>query len=425
VNLQVYTAPWVLPGRPEVPGAPAAAIRDGAIALEGDAVVAVGPRAEVEARFGRGEPLDAVILPALVNAHLHLELSHLAGKVPGGAGLAAWIGQVIAARAEARSDDAPAAMSSAASALRGAGVAAVGDVSNTLASLEPLARAGLCGTVFHEVLGFTRERFERYREAARAERGVRPAPRGLRVLESPHAVYSTNRDALLGLLRAGPGSIHLAEDPAEREFCRDGTGPFRTMLERLLAAEAHRTSGDVRPRAEIDALRVRWRSPLAAAVQDLGLGPHHLAVHCVDLDPRDVELLAHSGATAVLCPRSNRHISGLVPPLPALLSARIPLAIGTDSLASSPSLAPLAELTTLRRAFPDVPAARLLPLAWNGPAVGAPHGGRLAAGEAPGILAAPLAGARPEDPFELLLERFGGDRPSFGWIRPNAPEARA
>ncbi len=412
MTTQVLSAPWVLPGRPEVPGAPAAAIRDGAIALDGEAVLAVGPRAEVEARHGRGEPLDAVILPALVNAHLHLELSHLAGKVPGGAGLAAWIGQVIAARAEARSDDAPAAMSSAASALRAAGVAAVGDVSNTLASLEPLARAGLCGTVFHEVLGFTRERFERYREAARAERGVRPAPRGLRVLESPHAIYSTNREALLALLRAGPGSIHLAEDPAERGFCRDGEGPFRGLLAGIGATAA-----------EVDALRVRGRSAVAAIAPELG--PQHLAVHCVDLDREDLALLAASRATAVLCPRSNHHISGLVPPLPALLAAGVPLAVGTDSLASSPSLAPLAELALLRRAFPDVPAARLLPLAWNGPAVGAPHVGRLTAGEAPGILAAPLGGARPEDPFELLLDVFGGDGPSFGWIRQNAPEARA
>ncbi len=63
--------------------------------------------------------------------------------------------------------------------------------------------------------------------------------------------------------------------------------------------------------------------------------------------------------------------------------------------------------------------ARLLSLAWNGPAVGAPHVGRLEPGAAPGLLAAPLAGARPEDPFAFLLGSFGADERPFTWIRPN------
>jgi cytosine/adenosine deaminase-related metal-dependent hydrolase len=411
VTTRVISAPWVLPGRPETAGAPAVAIRDGAVALDGDAVVSVGKRPEIEARHGAGERVDGILLPALVNAHLHLEVSHMAGMVPGGEGLAAWIARFVAARAAVRAGGAAEAMAAASRALRSAGVAAAGDVSNTLSSLDPLSQAGICGTVFHEVLGFAPERFGHYLAAARAERGVRPVPRGLRVLESPHAVYSTNRDSLWALLRAGACSIHLAEDPAEREFCRDGTGPFRRLLEELGATE-------------IDALRVQGRSPVAAAVQAGGLGPGQLAVHCVDLDPEDVKLLAGSGATVVLCPRSNRHISGLLPPLPALLEAGLPLAVGTDSLASSPSLSPLAELALLHREFPAVPAARLLPLAWNGPAVGAPHVGRLAAGAAPGVIAAPLAGARPDDPFRYLLGAFGADERPFGWIRPNAMEVQ-
>ncbi len=78
--VRVVAAPWVLPG----PDAPP--VQDGAVALDGDVLVDLGPRAGVEARHGPAEAIDAVILPALVNAHLHLELSHLAGKVPGGRG---------------------------------------------------------------------------------------------------------------------------------------------------------------------------------------------------------------------------------------------------------------------------------------------------------------------------------------------------
>jgi aminodeoxyfutalosine deaminase len=405
VTPTVVSAPWVLPGRAEP------AIRDGAIALDGDAVVAVGKRAEIEHRYGAGERLDAILLPALVNAHLHLELSYLKGGVAGGEGLPSWIGLFVSSRTAARAGRPEEAMAMAAEDLRRAGVAAVGDVSNTLASLEPLARNGICGTVFHEIFGFAPERLERVALGARAERTRRgPPPRGLRVVESPHAVYSTHRVGLEALLRAGPGSLHLAEDPAERLFCRDGSGGFRRMNEALGGTGL-----------EIDALRVQGRSAVAAVAPLLR--PHHLVVHCVDLDDEDVGLLALSGATAVLCPRSNRYIVGLLPRLPALLEAGVPMAVGTDSLASSPSLAPLAELALLHREYPQVPAERLLPLAWNGPAVGAPHVGRLAPGAAPGVVAAPLGGARPDDPFAFLLGSFGSDERPFTWVRPNAMEA--
>jgi len=78
------------------------AIPDGAVALEGDRIVAVGPRAELEARYGAGERREAILLPALVNAHLHLELSHMAGSVVGGEGLPSWIELFVSARARGR-----------------------------------------------------------------------------------------------------------------------------------------------------------------------------------------------------------------------------------------------------------------------------------------------------------------------------------
>jgi hypothetical protein len=101
--------------------------------------------------------------------------------------------------------------------------------------------------------------------------------------------------------------------------------------------------------------------------------------------------------------------------------------VGTDSLASAPSLSPLAELAALRAAFPAVPADRLLPLAWNGPAVGAPGVGALRPGAAPGLLAAPLGGARPPDPFDFAIASLGAGEVRPRWLarpRPAAQEDR-
>jgi cytosine/adenosine deaminase-related metal-dependent hydrolase len=395
VSVRVVAAPWLLAGRG------GRAIADAAVALDGDRVVAAGPRAAVEARHGRAEAVDAVLLPAFANAHTHLELSHLAGQVPGGDGLAPWVRRLLAARSGAGGPGA--GVAAAIAALERHGVAAVGDVSNTLAALPALRAAGLLGSVFHEVVGFTRERVGA--DLARADERLLaagdPGP-GLRVLRSPHGVYSTHPEVVARLLAAGPASIHLAEDPAERELCARAAGPFAEM-NRALGAP------DLAPFA---------RSPAAAVAAHLR--PGSLCVHCVDLDGDDVALLAASGATAVLCPRSNLHVGGRLPDLPRLLAAGVPLAVGTDSLASSPSLAPLAEVAALAAAFPRVDRARLLELAWNGAAVGAPEVGAIAPGAAPGIVAAALDGAPPADPVAWLL---GEPERAFGWIARPRPAA--
>ncbi len=394
--VRVLAAPYLFTGEGD-------ALRDGAVALDGDTVVAVGPRGAIEARFGPAEGLDAIILPALVNAHTHLELSHLRGRVSGGEGLAPWVQRLVAVRLAHPACDL-AALDEALRELSEAGVAAVGDVTNTLAPLQPLARAGLAGTLYHEVFGFSSARIEAALAAARELRTAagEPGP-GLTVAPSPHAVYSTHPEARARLLRDGPASIHLAEDPAERAFCAEGRGPFASM-NRALGA------GPLRPLG---------RSAVSVVAPDLG--PRSLAVHVVDLDEEDLSALAASGATAVLCPRSNLHIGGRLADLPRLLAAGVPLAVGTDSLASSPSLSPLAELAALGGAFPSVPASRLLPLAWNGAAVGAPAVGRLAPGSTPGVIAAPLAGARPEDPAAWLLERHGAGGRPLRWLARHRP----
>ena len=404
--IRVVAAPWVLIGRP-AQGGHAGALRDGAVALDGEVIREVGPAADLEARHGAAERLDAVLLPALVNAHLHLELSHLSGQVPGGEGLPAWIERFVEARRARGEAGAEAAMREGAAALGAAGVAAVGDVSNTLGSLAPLAEVGLAGTVFHEVFGSRPEWLAAARATAAAARAAAPPAPGLRVVESPHAVYSTDRDGLRALLAGPPASLHLAEDPAEREFVVTGGGPF-------------------------GALRARWgsppsppgwaRSPVALAVPGLRRG--WLLVHAVDLDAEDLGLLSRSGATVVLCPRSNHHISRLRPPLPRLLAAEVPLAVGSDSLASSPSLSPLAELARLRQEFPEVLPRRLLPLAWNGPAVGAPGVGRLVAGAAPGLLAVPLEGRRIDDPFAHVIAQGEAGAP-LRWLARHHPEIPA
>ncbi len=407
MSVRVVAAPWVFTGRADpLPLEAATAISDGAVALDGHVILAVGARDDLERRYGQAERLDAVLLPALVNAHTHLELSHLRGRVPGGEGLAPWIRLLVSVRA---GDPRPGrALDEAILDLEKAGVAAIGEVTNTLAALPHLVRAGIAGTLYHEVFGFSDARIAASLAAAdeTLARASDPGP-GLAIARSPHSVYSTHPRVLAELLRAGPASVHLAEDPGERVFCASKAGPFAS-LQRMLGP------------VEVCPL---GRSAVAVAAPHMG--PRSLAVHGVDLDADDLEDLARSRATVVLCPRSNLHVGGRLADLPRLLATGIPLAIGTDSLASSPSLSPLAELAALARAFPQLSPAKLLPLAWNGAAVGAPAVGRLAPGSAPGLVAARLDGARPGDPAAWLVEAFGAAERPFAWIARAHPTQSA
>src|ERR1700733_3335945 len=124
-------------------GAP---LRDGAVVVDaGGTFVDVGPAAEVLPRHA-GVPIErvrGVVLPGLVNAHTHLELSALQGQVPGGAGFVAWVEHLIGARAELDRETESQAIDRAVAELVASGTAAVGDVSNTLGAVHPLARAGI------------------------------------------------------------------------------------------------------------------------------------------------------------------------------------------------------------------------------------------------------------------------------------------
>jgi aminodeoxyfutalosine deaminase len=347
---------------------------DVAVVVEGARIVEVRRRA---ASDGPAEP--GLLVPGLVNAHLHLELGWAAGRVPGGGGLGAWVSRLMSLpRPDGRVLDA--------GPLVDAGTALVCDISNAGDTAEALDAAGLDGVVQHELLGMRREGLEARVALARA-----PDRRVGRVLvrPSPHATYSTPEPLLRAAARPGAAaaSIHLAEDAAEAELLRHGTGPI----------------ADAMDAAGID---WRWFRPPGctptAWLDRLGLlGPDLLLVHAVHLEGDDLQRIAARGAPVCLCPRSNLHIGGRLPDVGALRAAGVPLCLGTDSLASSPDLDVLGELPVLARAWPEVEAATWLHLATAGGAAAlrAPRYGAIAVGAAPGLVRLQV-----DDPRSLLEE---------------------
>jgi cytosine/adenosine deaminase-related metal-dependent hydrolase len=394
-------ASWVLIGDGETPP-----LRDGAVVVDARGVVfGVGLASELRAEFPGARwdaPRSAVLMPGLVNAHTHLELSALRGDVPGGDGFVPWVRQMVSLRAERGADGDEESIGEAVAELVRAGTAAVGEVSNSLASVSSLAQAPLVARVFAEVFGLTRLAADVMLGMAReriAELGALPV--NVSVTLAPHTPFSLHPavfEAICVEARAAGArtSVHLAEHDAERAFLRDGTGPF---LEFLSARTAH--PADWAPPG---------LDPVRYARSRGALGPHALAVHLTDARPDELALLVETNTPVVLCPRSNWHIERRVPPLEGMLAAGLRPGLGTDSLASSPSLDVLAEARALRARFPAVPARALVAMAtsWGARALGVEAlVGRLATGLAPGVLAlAHASGAAPDDPEEyVLLER--------------------
>jgi cytosine/adenosine deaminase-related metal-dependent hydrolase len=340
------------------------------VAIEDGRIVWVGPR------HGPGQPDgplkdlgDGVLAPGLVNAHCHLELSHLAGRLPAGTGFVPWVEALVAERGRDEPEPVRARAREGIRALEESGTVAVGDVSNALGHLDLLQDSRLHAVVFFELLAWDPGRSEATLQAAEARLAGGSNGR-VRVRLAAHAPHSVSPPLLEGLRqRGGPASIHLAESAAETAFLSAGGGDWAAFLERRGLGRVPFRAPGLSPVRYLDSLGV--------------LRPGLVAAHCVRVDAADRALLARRGVNVALCPRSNRNLGVGLPPLPELLADGVRLCLGTDSLASAESLDLLEDAALLHRTYPQVDPAALVHMATAGGAAALGFGelGTLAAGQ--------------------------------------------
>ncbi|MFI5246720.1 MAG: amidohydrolase family protein [Gemmatimonadales bacterium] len=346
-----YHASWVLP----ITGTP---IRDSWVAVDRGRIVAYGAEGARVLPADGAQAVDlghVAVMPGLVNAHTHLELSYLRDEVPPASEFVKWVRGVMAARRERKDPNAPEILDGIERALEEAvacGTAIVGDVSNTLVTFEPLVNSPLSGVVFYELIRFNAPDPEGFVDAAwRTIGALKPTSR-VHVGLAAHAPYSVAPLVFRAIRKVidrdpfAPCSVHLSESAAEIEFIRSGEGPWRALLE------------------EVGAWDPRWVAPGVSPVQFLDdsgfLDARVLAVHGVQMGKADLDRLAARGTRLVTCPRSNGHTGAGAPPIAEFYESGVRVAIGTDSLASSPDLNVFAELATMRALAPSVPASKLL-----------------------------------------------------------------
>jgi cytosine/adenosine deaminase-related metal-dependent hydrolase len=376
----LFRAGWVVP----VDGPP---LRDAAVAVEDGQVRWVGPAAQAPP----GETRDlgpGVLLPGLVNAHCHLELSHLSGRLAQASGFVDWVERLVTIRPQDSPDTVRRHAAAGIQELEDTGTAAVGDVSNTLAHLDLLAGSSLRARVFFELIGWDPEAAERVLDAAHARLGSLNLPDTVTVSLAAHAPHSVSPALLRAIVEAGGVSaLHLAESPHERRFLHGRDAEWSAFLARRGLGHVPFVPPHLSPVAYLDRLGV--------------LRPGLVAAHGVQVDEADCALLASRGVSIVLCPRSNLALDVGLAPVPELRAAGVRLAIGTDSLASVPNLDLWEDVLALHRAFPSLEPEWLVRTATQGgaEALGLHGFGRIAPGaeaafafaEGPRSLSDPLA----------------------------------
>ncbi|HVD91825.1 MAG TPA: amidohydrolase family protein [Vicinamibacterales bacterium] len=382
-----YRAAWVLPiTRPP--------IRGGVVSIERDRIAAVAEHA--------GEPVEdlgnVAILPGLVNAHTHLELSWMHGQIARGPSMPGWAASLMSLRRSVSHEPAE-PITDAIVAACASGTCLVGDVTNTFAAYEPLMDSELSAAIFRELLGFSAPDPDAVVSAVAARIADLMPIAWLRPSIVPHAPYSVSPALLQAIARHSRGqplSIHLGESAQEIEFLRGATGEWRDLLESLGVWNA------------------AWVPPACGPVEyldRLGLVDRHLiAVHGVHFDATDLSRLAAAESTIVTCPRSNRWTGAGVPPIDAFYASGVRVAVGTDSLASVEDLNVFAELAEVRRLAPSVHAAKILESATLAGAQALGFGGELGALE-PGKRAQLLAVRLPADVADVEEYLLSGIEP--------------
>lgn len=392
---QILHARYILP----VVGEP---IENGFVAIEGSRIAAVGKNPPSGETFDLG---NAVILPGLINAHAHLELSGFSRPLgEEGMNFVDWIREIIDHRQNFPIDF-DAAISAGLRECSKEGVTTVGNISQLAETDAAYDNSSLAGIRFLEliapnaertlaVLDFLKTEFPKRRQAA----GAKSWSLGL----GPHAPYSVHPDLLQAAVEVSaeqkvPLAMHLAESCEEMQLLQEGKGPFRDFLIERNLFDPATFPGGKRPMDYMQILARAWKT---------------LVVHGNYLNDEEIAFLAdrRDRMAVVYCPRTHAYFRHDPYPLEKMLSAGATVCLGTDSRASSPDLSMLAEMRFVAERFPRLDRTRIMSLATIDAARalgGADEIGSLEPGKTANLAVVSLPEGTSSDPCRLLMQSNG------------------
>ncbi len=353
----IYTARYLVSGN-------APPVEAGAFFAHAGKIAAIGTLTELKTSYPHVKVVDfddALMVPLLVNAHTHLELTDFpqwtseCGGAESPENFVDWILHLISVKRKLKIEQFAPSLQHGIEQSIAAGTGAVGDILAYHPARSGYGDSSLLGNLYLETLGQDPAMVSKLKAGlaeALEDKGCGAVKLGV----SPHSPYTLSanylRDTYLYCrqhnLRC---TTHLAEAVEEVEFVEKGSGDFARRFYPYIGWEGYITTGSgLRP---VEYLR-----------QQGGLFPQNLLVHGVQLNDAEIDTLAAEKMSLVLCPRSNATLKVGKAPAKKLLDAGVRLALGTDSLASCDSLSIWDEMAFAHKWFAgDLDAPTLFGLA--------------------------------------------------------------
>jgi len=370
---------------------------DTGIVVDNGIIVDVGKYDEIAARTTDAsvQDFDGIICPGLINAHTHLELSVFRKEQFQHKDFVDWVMQLVAARTSMLSDDLHIECSNAKRDAEERGTAFFVNVGN---DYELNSSFGKNQLFQFEQIGINDSNADRI--FSRAEPLVNQKKGGETAL-AIHAPYSVSPELMRKIKAYNNGrnsitSIHLAETSDEVEFIRTGKGRVLDLLNRRVGDWKFDVQG-LSPVKYVDSLGI--------------LDEKTLCVHCVFVDDDDIKILRDRESAVAICVRSNRELSGKVPPVKKFVESGIKVLLGTDSKASSPDIDMFEEVATFYKEFHGfLDPARVFGMATSDAAdfLSIDNSqGAIAPGKRASLVYVPFNG-KVEDAFEFLATEAHG-----------------
>lgn len=298
---------------------------------------------------------EGALVPGFVNAHCHIELSHLQGKFARKTGMAGFIDQINAMRDSSDRESRTVCIRKWMDTLWDQGVSAMADISNGDESFPVKASSPMYTRTFLEVFGSEPKDCAAVMESVH-ELKKKADSFGLDAAPAPHACYTMSPElvtaASADALASGFLSYHSQESPEEEEMIISGSGALYENRKRL-GMSTPPVTGKPSVMYFIDRLKKVHPAPFRE---------HILLVHEVCLTPEaaDAVIQAMENVYIALCPLSNLFIHDALPPVGLMRSKGMTLTVGTDSLSSNSTLDMVKEMYCLQSAFPEVSLGEIL-----------------------------------------------------------------
>jgi len=357
-------------------------VENGYIEIENGLIRAVHTQKPREKSIDHG---PGALMPPLVNAHLHLELSALKNQLPFDRGFKSWVKLLIEKRAALGREKLIQEAQSSIQDLVKTGTLYVGDISTLGITGDLIRDSGLNGVVFHEFLGSDIPAVFPQKNESVSFSLAGHAPH----TASPHLLCTLKKAATAHNL---PFSIHLAESEDESEFILYKKGAWADFL----------TSRGI----DFSSWETGSKTPVSY-INDMGLlNASTLAVHLLNVNKKDMDLLALSNTKICVCPQSNFNLHKKLPDIEQMIQKNMQPALGTDSLASCDSLSILDEMAFVQKKYPNLDPAAIFAMGTiNGAkALGLEHiTGTLSKGKQAKFLYCPLEGLNKEHIMQRII----------------------